>query len=80
MLILTRKLNEEINIDGEITVKIISISDNQVKLGIEAPKSVQIVRKEVLDRVKENTKDALNRIKENPAELKGLKIKKIKNE
>ncbi len=80
MLILTRKLNEEITIDGEITVKIISISDNQVKLGIEAPKDVQIVRKEVLDRVKESTKDALNKIKENPSEIKGLKIKKIKNE
>ncbi|BDQ02823.1 carbon storage regulator CsrA [Ignavibacterium sp.] len=77
MLILTRKLNEEINIDGEITIKIISISDNQVKLGIEAPKDVQIVRKEVLDRVKESTKDALNKIKEKPSEIKGLKIKKI---
>lgn len=77
MLILTRKLNEEINIDGEITIKIISISDNQVKLGIEAPRDVQIVRKEVLDRVKENTKDALNKIKEKPSEIKGLKIKKI---
>ncbi|AFH50207.1 Carbon storage regulator [Ignavibacterium album JCM 16511] len=77
MLILTRKLNDEINIDGEITIKIISISDNQVKLGIEAPRDVQIVRKEVLDRVKENTKDALNKIKDKPSEIKGLKIKKI---
>lgn len=77
MLILTRKLNEEINIDGEITIKIISISDNQVKLGIEAPRDVQIVRKEILDRVKESTHDALNMSKELPAEIKGLKIKKI---
>ncbi|GMU94962.1 MULTISPECIES: carbon storage regulator CsrA [Ignavibacterium] len=77
MLILSRRLNEEINIDGEITIKIISISDNQVKLGIEAPKDVQIVRKEVLDRVKESTKDALNKINEKPSEIKGLKIKKI---
>ncbi len=77
MLILTRKLNEEINIDGEITIKIISISDNQVKLGIDAPRDVQIVRKEVLDRVKENTKDALKKAKEKPFDIKGLKIKKI---
>lgn len=77
MLILTRKLNEEINIDGEITIKIISISDNQVKLGIEAPKDVQIIRKEVLDRVKESTKDALKKVREKPSEIKGLKIKKI---
>lgn len=77
MLILTRKLNEEISIDGEITIKIISISDNQVKLGIEAPRDVQIVRKEILDRVKETTQDALNKSKELPANIKGLKIKKI---
>lgn len=77
MLILTRKLNEEINIDGEITIKIISISDNQVKLGIEAPKDVQIIRKEILDRVKENTKDALKKVKDKPSEIKGLKIKKM---
>lgn len=77
MLILTRKLNEEISIDGEITIKIISISDNQVKLGIEAPRDVQIVRKEILDRVKENTQDAMNKSKELPADIKGLKIKKI---
>ena len=77
MLILTRKLNEEINIDGEITIKIISISDNQVKLGIEAPRDVQIVRKEILDRVKESTQDALKKSKDLPAEIKGLKIKKI---
>lgn len=77
MLILTRKLNEEINIDGEITIKIISISDNQVKLGIEAPRDVQIVRKEILERVKENTQDALKKRKDLPAEIKGLKIKKI---
>lgn len=77
MLILTRKLNEEINIDGEITIKIISISDNQVKLGIEAPRDVQIVRKEILDRVKESTKDALKKSKELPAGIKELKIKKI---
>jgi carbon storage regulator len=77
MLILTRKLNEEINIDGEITIKIISISDNQVKLGIEAPRDVQIVRAEILDRVKESTKDALMKSKELPKEIKGLKIKKI---
>lgn len=77
MLILTRKLNEEINIDGEITIKIISISDNQVKLGIEAPRDVQIVRKEILDRVRESTQDALNMSKELPTGIKGLKIKKI---
>ena len=44
MLILTRKLNEEIKIGSGITVKIISISDNTVKLGIDAPQNIQIVR------------------------------------
>lgn len=77
MLILTRKLNEEISIDGKITIKIISISDNQVKLGIDAPKEVQILRQEILDRVLENAKDAVTKSSEIPTEIKGLKIKKI---
>ena len=38
MLILTRKFDEEIKIGSDITVKILSVSDGQVKLGITAPK------------------------------------------
>ncbi len=77
MLILTRKLNEEIVIDGEITIKIISISENQVKLGFDAPKNIEINRKEVFEKVKESLMKAAEMKKEIPQNLKGLKPNKI---
>jgi len=77
MLILTRKLNEEIKIGSGITVKIISISDNTVKIGIDAPQNIQIVRTELYDKVKESSVNATKSIKEKPADLSKLKIKKI---
>ncbi|TWT46971.1 hypothetical protein KOR42_43150 [Thalassoglobus neptunius] len=47
MLVITRKPNEEIVIDGGITVKVISTSNGRVKLGIVAPENVRIVRGEI---------------------------------
>jgi carbon storage regulator len=77
MLILTRKLNEEIVIDGEITIKIISISENQVKLGFVAPQNVEINRKEVFERVKESLLKATEMKTEIPENLSGLKPNKL---
>jgi carbon storage regulator len=77
MLILTRKLNEEIKIGSGITVKIISLSDNTVKIGIDAPQNIQIVRTELYDKVKEVSATAAKSIKDKPAGLSKLKIKKI---
>lgn len=77
MLILTRKLNEEIVIDGEITIKIISISESQVKLGFDAPKNIEINRKEVFEKVKESLLKAAEMKKEIPNNLKGLKPNKL---
>jgi carbon storage regulator len=77
MLILTRKLNDEIKIGSGITVKIISISENTVKIGIDAPQNIQIVRTELYDKVKESSVNAIKSIKEKPSDLTKLKIKKI---
>ncbi|HMN22889.1 MAG: carbon storage regulator CsrA [Ignavibacteriaceae bacterium] len=77
MLILTRKLNEEIKIGSGITVKIISISDNTVKIGIDAPQNIQIVRTELYDKVKESSVKAIKSVKEKPVDVTKLKIKKI---
>jgi carbon storage regulator len=52
MLILTRKINEEIIINSEIRIKILSISENQIKLGITAPEDMEILRGEIYERVK----------------------------
>jgi len=55
MLVLTRKTNEAIQIGDEIELKVLAIEGDQVKLGIHAPHSVEIHRKEIyLDIQKEN--------------------------
>jgi len=50
MLVLTRKLNESIIIDGGITVTITAIDRNRVRIGISAPRDVSIQREELLVR------------------------------
>ncbi|WP_096156603.1 carbon storage regulator CsrA [Bacillus sp. FJAT-45066] len=47
MLVLSRKINEAIQIGDDIEIKVISISGDQVKLGIEAPNNIDIHRKEI---------------------------------
>lgn len=47
MLVLTRKENESIMIGNEIEVKVLDLKDNQVKLGIVAPRAVPVHRREV---------------------------------
>ncbi|MCC3356944.1 carbon storage regulator CsrA [Bacillus sp. REN16] len=55
MLVLTRKVNESIKIGDEIEITILSVSGEQIKIGIDAPRTVEIHRKEVyLDIQNEN--------------------------
>lgn len=51
MLILTRKLNEEIRISDDIVIKVVRLQGNQVSIGIEAPKNVVVHREEVYQRI-----------------------------
>lgn len=59
MLILSRKLNESIVIDGRIVVKIVRIDGEVVKVGIEAPKDVPVHRQEVYEEIQKNNHEAL---------------------
>lgn len=55
MLVLARKINESIMIGDDIEVVIIDIKGDQVKLGIKAPKSIAVHRKEIYEEIqKEN--------------------------
>ncbi len=49
MLVLTRRVGEEIVIDGNIHVSIISVRGNHVRIGISAPPNVRVDRREVHD-------------------------------
>ncbi len=60
MLILSRKTNEKIMIGSDISLTIIEIRGDQVKVGVEAPKSVKVFRQEVYDAIQgENRAAAL---------------------
>lgn len=54
MLVLSRKEGEAIVIGDNITIKVISIDKGVVKLGIDAPKNLSIVRNELLEDVKDS--------------------------
>ncbi len=51
MLVLTRKLNEAIIINRDIRITVVALRGNQVRLGIEAPESVSVLREELYERV-----------------------------
>ncbi len=53
MLILTRKLGERINIGDDIVITLVEIKGSQVKLGVDAPKSIAIHRHEIYERIRE---------------------------
>lgn len=61
MLILSRKLNESIVIDGRIIVKVVRVDGEVVKLGIQAPMEVTVHRQEVYEEIQKNNKEALTR-------------------
>lgn len=71
MLILARKKDESIIIGDDIEVAVVDIRDGKVKLGIEAPKDVEIVRKELYSSVQEENKKAAQG-KADLDKLKGL--------
>lgn len=53
MLILSRSVGEYISINQDITVRIVAVNGNHVRLGIEAPKDVNVHRSEVYERIRQ---------------------------
>jgi carbon storage regulator len=49
MLVLARKLNETIVIDDRITVTVLEVRGNRIRLGIEAPQEISVMREELID-------------------------------
>ena len=58
MLVLSRRIDETLVIGGNITVRVVSIENGQVRLGIDAPRSVPVVRGELLDAVAAENREA----------------------
>ena len=65
MLVLARKLDESIVIGDNIVVKVVSLENGVVKLGIEAPKEISIIRNELIEEVKQQNMAAVNKSDKN---------------
>ena len=62
MLILSRKLNETIILNDNIEISVVEIKGENVKLGIQAPSSVKIYRREVYEAIQQENRAALNSV------------------
>jgi carbon storage regulator len=51
MLILTRRVGEKLKIGASITVTVLAVKGNQVRIGVDAPKDVAVHREEIFDRI-----------------------------
>ncbi len=58
MLLLTRKLGENIRIGDDVKITIVEVKGNHVKLGIDAPPSVKVHREEIYERIQQENRRA----------------------
>jgi carbon storage regulator len=58
MLALSRRVNESIMIGNDIEITVLEVKGDQIKIGITAPKSVPIYRKEIYLQIQESNKEA----------------------
>ncbi len=76
MLVLTRKVDDSIVIGDNITIKVVSVEGGVVKLGIDAPKDISIIRSELIKEVENSNKTASHKIDDSFLEEFYSKFKK----
>lgn len=80
MLILTRRVGETVMIGDEVTVTVLGVKGNQVRVGINAPKNVAVHREEIFERIKREAQqgpandDELNVVREEAATHAGRRL------
>jgi len=74
MLVLSRKTNESIIIDGNITVSVLRVDHDNVRIGIDAPLEIPVLRKEIYEAIKTNNEMAAGSAKR---KVKQVKVKQL---
>jgi len=52
MLILTRRVGETLMVGDDVTITVLGVKGNQVRIGVKAPKTVSVHREEIFDRIR----------------------------
>lgn len=68
MLILTRRVGETLMIGDEVTVTVLGVKGNQVRIGINAPKDVSVHREEIYERIKNEQPGTTSKVEDAPSE------------
>ena len=76
MLVLTRRANQSIMIGHEIVVTVLEVRGDQVRLGIKAPRSIDVHREEIFAQLQQANRDAAVKPKEAVENLPGMPAKK----
>ena len=69
MLVLSRKTNESIVIDGNVTVSVLRVDNDNVRIGIDAPFEIPVLRKEIYEEIKSNNELAAGSAKQRVKQL-----------
>ena len=62
MLILTRRVGETVMIGDDVTVTVLGVKGNQVRIGVNAPKEIAVHREEIFERIKREEQHNLPRV------------------
>ena len=66
MLILTRRVGETLMIGDEVTVTVLGVKGNQVRIGVNAPKDIAVHREEIYERIRREQDGSGNTAQETP--------------